>query len=192
MIEDYNLLRNFHSILRKGGIVLITIMPFTSLNKQTGIRDALKYQKVHTHEPIQPYLYEKARRIAQFPLLMGKPAIKAFVKFIIGEDEISETKELAMGLCNPMTQEQLDRDALSFVNGWKKQFGISDLNAPLTNENQKGRKFRVELMRTVINFCIERSYRPIFVIPPVTKHLSKFYSQAFEETCLASRLQSMS
>ena len=186
LVEDYNLLRNFHSILRKGGIVIITIMPFTSLNKQTGLLDALKYQKVHSHEPIQPHLYRKANRIAQMPLLMGKPAIKALIKFFIRRDQNLKTDDLAMTLSNPMSQEQLDRDALSFVNGWKSQFKISDFDAPLTEENLKGREFRVKLMQTIIDFCIERSYKPVFVIPPVTKHLSKYYTPLFEETYIYS------
>lgn len=181
LVEDYNLLRNFHSILRKGGYVIITIMPFTSLNKQTGIRDALKYQNVHSHEPIQPYLHTEAQRIARHPILMGKPAIKALIKFLIGKDEPLRADGFAMSEDNPMNQEQLDKDALSFVEGWKNQFKISDFEAPLTPENQQGRDFRINLMRTIVDFCIERSYKPVYVIPPVTKHLSKYYTPLFEE-----------
>lgn len=189
LVEDYNLLRNFHSILRKGGIVIITIMPFTSLNKQTGLRDALKYQKVHSHEPIQPYLYQKARHITEIPVLMGIPAIKGLIKYLIGKDEKLRTNANAQCFNNLMNQEQLEQNALSFVNGWKQQFNITDFDAPLTEDNKKGREYRIKLMQTIIDFCIERSYRPVFVIPPVTKHLSKFYTPAFEETYIYSFLR---
>lgn len=189
LVEDYNLLRNFHSILRKGGYVIITIMPFTSLNKQTGIRDALKYQNVHSHEPIQPYLHTEAQRIARHPILMGKPAIKALIKFLIGKDEPLRADGFAMSEDNPMNQEQLDKDALSFVEGWKNQFKISDFEAPLTPENQQGRDFRINLMRTIVDFCIERNYKPVYVIPPVTKHLSKYYTPLFEERYIYSHIK---
>lgn len=181
LVEDYNLLRNFHSILRKGGFVIITIMPFTSLNKQTGIRDALKYQKVHAHEPIQPYLYDKASRIAHIPMLIGKPAIKALIKYLMGRDEPLKSDAVGMVTSNPMSNEQLEENAQAFVKGWKKQFGILDFDAPLTSDNIKGRAFRIDLMRTLIDFCLERDYKPIFVIPPVTKHLSKYYTTKFEK-----------
>ena len=189
LVEDYNLLRNFHSILRKGGVVIITIMPFTGLNKQTGLRDALKYQKVHSHEPIQPYLYDKARRIAQMPLLMGTPALKALVKYLLGKDEKLKNYDIANSEINPMTYEQLEKDAKSFIQGWKAQFNISDFDAPLTEENLKGRDFRVKLMQTIIDFCRERSYTPVFVIPPVTKHLSQHYTPPFEDTYIYSFLK---
>lgn len=189
LVEDYNLLRNFHSILRKGGTVIITIMPFTGLNKKTGLKDALKYQKIHSHEPIQPYLYEKAQRMAQMPLLMGMPALKALIKYLIGKDEILRTNEIANCENNPMNSEQLENNALSFIDGWKVQFNISNFDEPLTEENKEGREFRVKLMQTIIDFCTEREYNPVFVIPPVTQHLSKYYTSTFEETYVYSFLR---
>lgn len=189
LVEDYNLLRNFHSILRKGGVVVITIMPFTSLNKQTGLRDALKYMHVHSHEPIQPYLYNEAKRIDFMPLLMGKPALKALIKYLLGKDEPLRSNEKALGTTNTLSQQQLESNAKAFVSGWKKQFNIEDFDAPLTLENQKGRDYRVGLMRTIIDFCIERSYRPVYVIPPVTNHLSQYYTPKFESTYVYSFLE---
>lgn len=191
LVEDYNLLRNFHSILRKNGTVIITIMPFTSLNKQTGLVDALKYQKVHSHEPIQPYLYEKAKSVADYPILMGLSAVKALIRYFLGKDVPRKLNDSAEVEHNPMTSEQLEFNALCFVNGWKKQFGISDFNAPLTDENCKAQEFRTNLMRTIIDFCTERTYHPVLVIPPVTKHLAKYYTAKFEETYIYSFLRGL-
>ena len=182
LVEDYNLLRNFHSILRKGGCVIITIMPFTGLNKKTGLKDALKYQKVHSHEPIQPYLYEKARICAEIPLLIGVPALKALVKYFLGREEPIKNDRIANCESNHMSLEQLDKNASSFIEGWKAQFEISDFNSALTENNKNGRGYRIKLMQTLIDFCIERNYNPIFVIPPVTDHLSKHFTPTFEET----------
>lgn len=179
--EDYNLLRHYHSILRKGGYVLITIMPFTGLNKKTGLKDAMKYVRLdYQGEAIQPYMYEQAKRYSQYPMLMGKPAFVALVKYILGREDKSDRFAKAQVSHNPMTEEQLDSDALGFINGWKKQFGISDFEAPLTPQNQEGREYRIQLMRELVDFCVERSYTPVYVIPPVTKHLSRYYTPKFE------------
>lgn len=181
LLEDFNLLRNFHSILKKGGVVLITIMPFTGLNKSTGVKDAMKYLKIDARDPIQPYEFRKAILYAKFPILMGKPAIKAGIKHLLGKEKTSG-KPYAPNLeKNLMNVEQLEADAARWIDGWKVQFGISDFDAPLTAVNQKGREYRIKLMRTLIDFCIERSYKPIYVIPPVTKHLSKYYTKKFKE-----------
>lgn len=188
LLEDFNLLRNFHSILKKGGIVLITIMPFTSLNKVTGVRDAMKYLKIDAHEPIQPYEIKKARLYTQCPILMGKPAIKAVIRHLRGKEKKSNNTDV---YDNPMTIEQLGNDALGWINCWKKQFGISDFDAPLTECNRKGREYRIKLMQCLIDFCVERSYKPVYVIPPVTKHLSKYFTKTFEETYVYSFIRSV-
>lgn len=36
-------------------------------------------------------------------------------------------------------------------------------------------------MQTLIDFCTERGYKPVYVIPPVTEHLAKYYTPKFEE-----------
>jgi hypothetical protein len=189
LVEDYNLLRNFHSILRKNGTVIITIMPFTSLNKKTNVYDALKYLQVHSHEPIEPYLVDQARAIKNLPIRLGKPAIKAALKYLLFQDVARRNFDYAMVDSNPMSSASLDKNAASFVTGWKHQFGISDFDAPLTEENKIGREFRINLMRTIIDFCIEREYNPVLVIPPVTTHLNKYYTKTFEETYIYSFLR---
>ncbi|MDE5773657.1 MAG: hypothetical protein K2H86_04280 [Muribaculaceae bacterium] len=189
LIEDYNLFRNFHSILRKGGVVLITVMPFTGLNKQTGLYDALKYLHVDAHEPIQPHLYRKAALISQIPLLLGLPALKALVKYCIGKDAPLKSNKNAMVNENHMDEAQLIQNALNYINGWKMQFGIKDLSNPLTPGNLKGREYRINLMRTIIDFCKERNYCPIFVIPPMTEYLKRHLTPEFEELYIYSFLR---
>lgn len=181
LLEDFNLLRHYHSILRKGGYVLITIMPFTGLNKQTGIRDAMKYLKIDTQgEPIQPYMYKEACRYAEYPILFKKPAVKALLRFLLGKDKLIVDNKPNME-CNPMSDTELCQDAVNWINGWKRQFTIDDFEAPLTEQNQKGREYRINLMRELIDFCIERDYQPVYVIPPVTEYLAKEFTPKFRD-----------
>lgn len=180
LVEDYNILCNFHSILRKNGYVIITIMPFTSLNKQTGIYDALKYVKISTQKPIEPYLLSKAYRYFDYPILLGKPAIKAGVRYLLNRETSTRPKDCEL-LSNPMTTEQLAHNAKCFVEGWKKQFGISDFNASLSEKNKADRTFRIKLLQEIIDFCKERDYNPVFVIPPYTVYLANYFTPFFEE-----------
>lgn len=183
LLEDYNLLRCYHSILRKGGTVIITIMPFSGLNKSTGIMDAMKYLMIDTQgEPVQPHLYKKALLYKELPILFKMPAIKALLKYLLGRERKCDKYACAMMDNNPMTNNQLEADALNWINGWKRQFTISDFEAPLTPQNHEGRNYRINLMRTLLDFCAERGYRPVYVIPPVTKHLAQYYTPKFEQT----------
>ena len=80
-------------------------------------------------------------------------------------------------------------DAKRWIDGWKQQFGISDFDSPLTEENQKGRAYHIQLMQTLIDFCTERGYKPVYFIPPVTEHLAKYYTPKFEETYIYDYLK---
>lgn len=192
LLEDYNLLRHFHSILKQGGYVLITIMPFTGLNKKTGLMDAMKYVKFDIQgEPIQPYMFKQAQRYANYPILFKKQAIKALVKYFLGKDKKIGVRPETQLDSNPMSKEELEKDAKRWIDGWKRQFGISDFDAPLTEENQKGRTYRIQLMQTLIDFCIERGYKPVYVIPPVTEYLAKYYTPKFEETYIYGYLRAV-
>ena len=190
LLEDYNLLGHFHSILRQGGYVLITIMPFTGLNKKTELMDAMKYVKFGIHgEPIQPYMFKEAQRYANYPILFKKTAIKAFIKYFLGKDKQIGVHPETLLEYNPMKNDELERDAKRWIDGWKKQFGISDFDASLTKENVEGRAYRIKLMQTLIDFCTERGYKPVYVIPPVTEHLAKYYTPKFEETYIYGYLK---
>ncbi len=183
LVEDYNLLRCFHSILRKGGYVIITIMPFTGINKKTGLFDAMKYLKIDTQgEPIEPNMYWEALKYANNPLLFGKKkAIKAIIQYLRGrETKIDKIGNACLDY-NPMTEEQLKQDANLWMEGWRHQFSISDFEAPLTPQNQLGRKYRIRIMRELIDFCLIRGYKPIYVIPPVTKFLADKFTPRFRE-----------
>ena len=46
-------------------------------------------------------------------------------------------------------------------------------------------------MQTLIDFCTERGYKPVYVVPPVTEHLAKYYTSKFEETYIYGYLQAV-
>lgn len=190
LLEDYNLLRHFHSILKRGGYVLITIMPFTGLNKKTGLMDAMKYVKFDIQgEPIQPYMFNEAIRYATYPFLFKKTALKVLIRYFMGRDKKCGLHPETQLEYNPMKSNELEKDTKRWIDGWKRQFGISDFDAPLTRENEEGREYRIKLMQTLIDFCTERGYKPVYVIPPVTEHLAKYYTPKFEETYIYGYLK---
>ena len=186
IIDDYKLFRTFHSILHKGSYVLLNIMPFSSCDKKTGVMDTFKY--FGTFREIKDFdqrFYKKAIQLRDYPILLGKPAIKALLQYLTKREK---TRYIQPDI-QPMTDEMLKKDAMKFINGWKMQFGITDLDAPLTDSNKIGREIRQKTMREMIDFILERGYTPVYVIPPTTKYLSSYYSHAFKETYIYSFLK---
>lgn len=164
LIDDFKLLKNFHSILKKNGTIIVTIMPFTSINKKTGFKDTFKFFTTMDFTLLDTRFSKRCYWYYRFPILFGKEALKVFVKRIIGKDKSKAENNLVN--YNPLTEEQLKKDAEQHITGWKKQFAIGDLNAPLTKENLNGRKIRIEIMRNIIDFAVERDYKVVLVIPP--------------------------
>ena len=188
LTEDFILLKGCHSILRKNGIVLITILPFTGINKPVTAKSLMRYiPNLHPQAFNGQPLKDEAYKLYDNPLLFGKPAIKAIIKYLLGKD--TPAPKAIQPSTQPMNSEQLEADAQRGSDGWKAQFNIQDLDAPLTAENQEGRKVRVKLMQDLIDFCKERSYRPVYVIPPVTSHLQKRYTHTFINTYITSYLE---
>ena len=126
-------------------------------------------------------MFEKARRYAMYPILFKKQALKALIRYLMGKDKPCDYRRDPQLDYNPMDVNELERDAKRWISGWKKQFGIADFDAALTDENRIGREYRVGLMRNLIDFCEERGYKPVYVIPPVTEHLAKYFTPKFEE-----------
>lgn len=154
--------------------------------------DAMKYVKFDLQgEPIQPYMFQEAQRFATYPILFKKAAIKALIKYILGRDKAIGVRQETQLESNPMNSQQLDADAKRWIEGWKRQFGISDFEASLTEENKKGREYRIQLMQELIDFCLERGYKPVYVIPPVTEHLAKYYTPKFEDTYIYGYLKAV-
>ena len=117
LIDDFRLLKNFHSILRKGGTVIITIMPFTGLNKRTDVMDTLKYLPTLYWDAVQdmPYV-DQAKRLQSYPILMGKPAIRAGLRYILGR-EIKQIDWRTTVDHNPMSGAELEKDAERWMRG---------------------------------------------------------------------------
>lgn len=188
MVDDFNLLKNYHSILKRGGTVVITLLPFSSLNKPGSVMQTFRYLRVfQNREDLLDYRFADAATLYErYPVLLGWSAIKEGVKHLLRLERPVQSKLDAYKEKNELTEKQLMQDAELWVKGWKQQFRIPDFEYALTPQNAYDRKCKVILMQELIDFCIERGYQPIIVIPPVTKYLSKYFTSRFREVYIDS------
>lgn len=177
LLYDVRLFKNFHSILKDGGYVLISIMPFTSINKQSSVMDAVRYSHTLADVLIDEEYRRKAMFLGRYPIFMGKRAIKELAKSIIGYRQISQKDHQPED--SSMSDNELQNDAMFWNELWRKQFNIRDYKDPLTKQNAQGRQVRIEAMRELIDFCRERGYNPIYVILPMTKQLRNYLDDEF-------------
>lgn len=165
--HDFNILKNYFSYLKIGSTVVITLTPFSSLisplyNKNTNLK---YYTFLHPatildfdeNERIRA-LKIKASPIKEIPWICVKRTLKEGIKYLIHRTQ---------------TKCEMEKNAMIFINLWKKQFGIPDLNAPLSKQHRNDQENRIKILKDMIEFCLDRDLRPVLIIPPVHPSLGK-------------------
>lgn len=180
LVHDFNILKNYFSYLRNGATVIIAITPFSSLvspnyNKGTNLK---YYTFLHPatilnfdeNERIKA-LRIKVNPVREMPWLCIKQTLKEGIKHIIHR---------------PVSKCDIEKNASIFIDSWKKQFGITDLEASLSEQHSQDQVNRSQVLRDIIEFCLERNLRPALVIPPVHPSLSKKLTEKCRENYIYS------
>lgn len=189
--QDLAILKTYESYIGPRGTILVPLGPYSSCFKSYTDTEWIKYFTILHPGVNERYSLEKqeaAYRLKDHPFSVApKEMIKGFLMSV--NHRIKRTKApLDYDYC-PMTDQQLESDAMRFINGWKKQFRIDDMDAPLPTHIKEGRKRRVETLREMISFCKEREFRMYVVLPPVTRQLSTKFSNTFRENYMYSFLR---
>lgn len=175
MEYSFRVLKNFFSILKQDGIVIIPLSPFSGLSVEGkwSVTANDKYFHVLYPELIDNYEGVASRRI--YPIFkLKKLSIKKLFK-----DDKKLIKYKDVFLCN--CSSDFEKDAERWVNSWMNEFGIEDLNSPLSIANQKGMSLRVQLLTEMINFCKDRNLKPILVMQPIHSSLLKLFTEEFQK-----------
>lgn len=167
LVHDFNILKNYFSYLNSRATVIITITPFSSLvSPNYNIISNLKYYtflhpatilNFDENERIRA-LKIKESPICEMPWICIKRTLKEGVQHIIHK---------------PVSKCDMEKNSMIFINSWKKQFGIVDLDAPLSELHRKDQENRILILKEMIEFCLERDLKPVLVIPPIHLLLSK-------------------
>lgn len=179
---DFEILKYFHSYVREGGTVLIPIMPFTSISSclkgnpaYSGRRYYAKFAKILDGLRINeiPEL-RRGKYYHRFPLLYDpKSMLHLF------HDADPDIRYCISG--QPMGPVELETDANGWIARWMKEFGLETLDIPLTEEWKKYFDESVERLRSMIDYCLVRNYKPVLICPPMTDYLSSKFPQKFRQ-----------
>lgn len=189
--QDLNMLKMYESYLKPKGTVLVPLCPFSSCYKTYSQSDMERYFGVWHPGLIENFDIAKCEnywRIMNSPLRNAPiPMMKGFVRSVL--NFILRRKEKIECDCQPMNKLELEADAEQWIQGWKRQFKIDDLNAELPSHVLNGRAKRIKTLNELIAFCEEREFKLVFVMPPVTKFLSNKFSEIFRRDYIYSFLE---
>lgn len=178
LVHDFNILKNYFSYLKMGATVIIPLCPFSCLHSEYG-RDAnFKYYTfLHPATIIGFEDGERTRalKIRDNPFgMIPRTCVKALCRELWSKVASKFRWQLTKG-------KDFETSTNVFLKGWMMQFSISDLSAPLTHKHLDEFNQRAGVLRDMIDFCVERSFKPILVIPPMHKTLTKRFPTTFIE-----------
>jgi len=177
---DLEILKYYHSYIKEGGYVLLPIVAFSSVSAYIGTdsTDISYYAKffsiIWNHPGIDRQLYKKAKRWMKYPLCHNPKLAFKLVHDVEKDDRLQICEQQ---LCKT----ELVEDAGWWMDCWKKEFDIKDFNAPLSGDLSEARKKTVAMFREILDFVIERGYKPVIISPPVAKELCELFIPQIKE-----------
>ncbi len=174
LLHDYNILKNYFSYLKEGAIVLIPVCPFSCLFTAYGKQSNFKYYPIL--HPATIVDFDDSERARAYKI-KSRPFME--MPFYCIKETIKEFFRKAYRIIRPRFQMNFESNTNVWLNLWKKQFDIVDLNAPMSIKHQNERQKRSELLREMVLFCKERGLKPYVVLPPVHPSLSSRLSSTF-------------
>ncbi|MFR2070236.1 MAG: hypothetical protein ACLS4S_08700 [Bacteroides nordii] len=190
--QDLAILKTYYRYLRPRAIILIALGPYSSCFKNYKDLELEKYYTILNPEVFENFSKERCEavlRIKKSPykyatkqmLLLGfKIWIGRFLKHRVSFELLNK---------QPLNAKQLEIDSKRWIEDWKKQFNIKDMDAPQPKHIVEGRKKRIAVLKEMIAFCKEHEFQPIIVLPPVTEYLSSKFSGVFRDNYIYSFLE---
>lgn len=168
-MADLEILRNYSSFLKPdGATVLIPLCPFSCLGGSC-LYMPDKYYSILNMASIPYGNYKKAIEVKdkQRSPLMHYPlmAIPRDIKYLF----VKDNKEY-------MDENKMRDNADNMMKGWMFEFSIIDFKDELILKNKDAYEDSVKALSDIIDFCTERSFRPVIVLPPVTKFLAEKFT----------------
>jgi hypothetical protein len=188
---DFAILQNYFSYLAEVATVIIPLCPFSCIARFQPALFKDKYYTILHHASIPGYSNEKKlhiHRLKNSPgsMLPTKKLIKALLKTPVSLLKQAVITPYYNRNRNPLTEDLLKVDALKWITGWKKEFDIKNLSDPLSEFNKEAFMQSVDILREIIDFCIERNLKPILIIPPVTKYIAEYFTPEIKERFIYS------
>ncbi len=163
LVHDYNILKNYFSYFKKGCIVIIPICPFSGMIVKYSKEHNFKYYPMLHPATIENFDEEERTRAYRFyhnPI----ETINLTVLLNMVKDELYKIKgKLKCKSQNPSLQKSAD----DFIRGWKSQFSIDDLSLPISETHKADINKRKKTLGDMLDFCAERSFKPIVVMLPM-------------------------
>lgn len=174
---DYKILRQYQEHMAENCIVLIVLCPlgFGKLDFPEDVYN-YKYYKFLKPEYILHYRWRTYVSHILFPLL----ATPRLVRYIWKDVKYMNPMELG-----EIDEERVKSEADTREKGWCNEFSIANLKeVRVSSEMEAILNKTGEILEDMVDFCNQKGFQPILVIPPVSGELTGHFSKEFLDAYL--------
>ena len=162
LVADLEILRNSSCYLKKGTTVIIPLCPFSCLG---GSNDDLA-DKYYTVLNIASMPRASYRRQQQQMEIKNNPwRYYPLVQLIARKPK---TTNLEVG--------NFAADAKMRMESWRKEFSMIRFTDPLSLVNRDAYQDGAKILSRIVDYCVERDFNPIIVMPPVSEALREQFT----------------
>lgn len=169
---DFQVLKNYHSFLKPGGIILFVLCPFTFLKdfyrNEFGSKSYLniRYYPILHRAMIDTFSEDLYHKYVEEPILIDK---KAWARLFY--DPISPNSLKIDN--NPQTSTESIELCKQRVKSWMREFHMLDLNPNHIPETiEKAIKGNIKIFQDMKDFIEERGYKAYIIIPPFPEEMT--------------------
>ena len=161
-VADFEILRNYSCFLKQGATVIIPLCPFSCLG---GSNDDLA-DKYYTVLNIASIPHASYRRQQQQMEIKNNPwRYYPLVQLIVRKPK---TTNLEVG--------NFAADAKMRMENWRKEFSMIRFTDPLSLVNRDAYQDGAKILSRIVDYCVERDFNPIIVMPPVSEALREKFT----------------
>lgn len=173
--ESLQLLRRYQGRLGKNAHIILALAPFSSFGVYNNNHYSVKYLPLIDGENLTDY-QRRESLFYRFPLLVSPlKSIRGFLAW-------GASPFRRIHASKPLDLTRMEIDARRWISVWQQTFGLENLNViPRTENFLRDRDQKVADYRAIITFCHERSFRPVIVLPPMTRQLYDLFPVSFLE-----------
>lgn len=123
-----------------------------------------------------------------FPI-MTQPYMnfKKLIKYILGKDKNDEYSSV---LVNPLSKQRVNVMALQRIISWISSFNLMDTQSDTVSEELENKFVKTRILLTqMIQYCLDRGFKPVLVIPPVSGIMNSHLGDAFIKKVLLDNIE---
>lgn len=176
---DNVLLHKYAHHIEEGATVVFGLAACVSLYRYQMVANKQKYYSFLKMSELPSYsitdVYHK--------LFMGTVGMKQKIKRIMKDTELhDDVVESYPPVCS---EEEKKKNMAGMANGWIKLFHLDDLKtSSINSENQTNMEFNANLLKSMVEFCVEKKWKPVFVITPFSAELNQYFGGEFVQAIL--------